>query len=412
MKAIILTVGDELLIGQVVDTNSAWMGSQLYELGIQVLAIESVPDHPIQLESAIRRSAKVADVILITGGLGPTKDDITKKVLCNVMDCGLYFSDATYNRIQRMFEKRGIPMRDAHKEQCMMPDKAEILTNARGTAPGMWFDWKEAILVSMPGVPHEMKYLMTKEVLPRLDQMSDVTLAKRTVRTVGIPESSLASMVEPLIENHDVSIAYLPSRGQVRLRLYTNGTADSLDAQQKKVDAVAASVAEEIGLPFFGYDEATLESVLGEMLVDRGLTVATAESCTGGFIAHRLTSIPGASRYFVGSCVAYSNEIKMRQLGVLADTLDAYGAVSIEVTQEMLQGVLKLMNAKVGIAVSGIAGPDGGSSAKPVGTICLTVGSQEHQVSKKIVVGKDRMINIEYATVFGLNMLRKFLLAD
>lgn len=410
MKAVILTVGDELLIGQVVDTNSAWIGAQLYEAGIQILYIKSLRDQQDQMEAALLEAKAEADIILMTGGLGPTKDDITKKVLCQVMDCGLFFSDATYNRIQRVFAKRGIPLRDAHREQCMLPTKAEILVNAMGTAPGMLFDWEGVMVVSMPGVPHEMKYLMTNEVLPRLAGKSTVGQAKRTIRTVGVPESSLAELVEPCLENSKASIAYLPSRGQVRLRISRQEVDVPTATLQHEVDAVVGQLVDVIGDAVYGYDDEGLEAAIGKILLEQDLKLCTAESCTGGYLAHLLTSIPGSSSYYLGSVIAYSNEVKEQQLGVKSETLQAFGAVSTQVTEEMLAGVLQSIKADVGIAISGIAGPGGGSDEKPVGTICITVGSAERYSSKQILAGKDRVTNIRYSAVQALNMLRKFLL--
>ena len=410
MKAAVLTIGDELLIGQVVDTNSAWIGSRLYDHGIEVVYIESLGDHKEKMVAALKRAQRETDLILLTGGLGPTKDDITKKVLCEVMQCGLFFSDATYNHIQRMFEQRGIPLREAHREQCMLPDRAEILINARGTAPGMLFDWDGAMLVSMPGVPHEMQYLMTHEVLPRIRGKSNLSLAKRTIRTAGVPESSVAAIVEPLLQDKKTSIAYLPSRGQVRLRLSRREEGTSVKQLQQEVDLVTEELVTALGESVYGYDDDELETAIGKMLLERELNLATAESCSGGYVAHLVTSVPGASRYFSGSIIAYSNEVKMNLLQVKEQTLLEYGAVSTQVTEEMLHGLLTTMNADVGIAISGIAGPGGGTPDKPVGTICITVGSLHQQISKRILVGKDRLTNIRYSAAFAFNMLRKFLL--
>jgi len=408
MKATLLTIGDELLIGQVVDTNSAWIGQALFDIGIQVARIESLPDDHSEILAGLARASQSSDLVLITGGLGPTKDDITKQVLCEFMECGVAFSDSTYNRIQRLFAKRNIKMTDAHRDQCMMPEKAHLLINQLGTAPGMWFEQKDVVYVSMPGVPHEMKYLMANEVVPRLSAASNEFLAKRTIRTVGIPESSLAEIVEPILPKHDVGIAYLPSRGQVRLRLYKNG-AEQAQIQQQ-VDAAVAEIVAAIGRPFYGYDEDTLESAVGTLIRERGLQLATAESCTGGYLAHQITSVAGSSAYFQGSIIAYANEVKSKSLNVPAHLIATHGAVSTEVTEAMLEGLLKAIPADLGIAISGVAGPGGGTPEKPVGTVCITVGNRTENRSKQILVGKNRLLNIQYASTYALNMLRKFLL--
>ncbi len=409
MKATLLTVGDELLIGQVIDSNAAWIAGQLYLLGIGVARKISVGDNLPDIIEAVERSFQDTDMILMTGGLGPTKDDVTKKALMQYFDCELVFSEETYERIRKIFEKRNIPLREAHRNQCFLPEKAELLFNRLGTAPGMWFESNGKILVSMPGVPYEMKYIMEHGVLPRLKDRSGTILLQKTIRTIGVGESSLADMVEPLLMESPVKIAYLPSIGQVRLRLSIEG--QSADGLQELLEEKVSLLERELGSIIFGYDETTIEEAIGQMLRQRKLSLITAESCTGGYLAHLITSVPGSSDYFTGSIVAYSNSIKTSILRVSPKTLERWGAVSKQTVEEMVRGALRSSEADLGIAVSGIAGPGGGSDDKPVGTIWIAVGDIDNIITKEYLFTKDRIINIKYTGIYALDLLRKFLLA-
>ncbi len=409
MKATLLTVGDELLIGQVIDSNAAWIAGQLYLLGIGVARKISVGDNLPDIIEAVERSFQDTDVILMTGGLGPTKDDVTKKALTQYFDCELVFSEETYERIRKIFEKRNIPLREAHRNQCFLPDKAELLFNRLGTAPGMWFESNGKILVSMPGVPYEMKYIMEHGVLPRLKDRSGTILLQKTIRTIGVGESSLADLVEPHLMESPVKIAYLPSIGQVRLRLSIEG--QSADGLQELLEEKVSLLERELGSIIFGYDETTIEEAIGQMLRQRKLSLITAESCTGGYLAHLITSVPGSSDYFTGSIVAYSNSIKTSILQVSPKTLERWGAVSKQTVEEMVRGALRSSEADLAIAVSGIAGPGGGSDDKPVGTIWIAVGDIDNIITKEYLFTKDRIINIKYTGIYALDLLRKFLLA-
>ncbi len=409
MKATLLTVGDELLIGQVIDSNAAWIAGQLYLLGIGVARKISVGDNLPDIIEAVERSFQDTDVILMTGGLGPTKDDVTKKALMQYFDCELVFSEETYERIRKIFEKRNIPLKEAHRNQCFLPDKAELLFNRLGTAPGMWFESNGKILVSMPGVPYEMKYIMEHGVLPRLKDRSGTILLQKTIRTIGVGESSLADLVEPLLIESPVKIAYLPSIGQVRLRLSIEG--QSADGLQELLEEKVSLLERELGSIIFGYDETTIEEAIGQMLRQRKLSLITAESCTGGYLAHLITSVPGSSDYFTGSIVAYSNSIKTSILQVSPKTLERWGAVSKQTVEEMVRGALRSSEADLAIAVSGIAGPGGGSDDKPVGTIWIAVGDIDNIITKEYLFTKDRIINIKYTGIYALDLLRKFLLA-
>ena len=411
MKAQILTVGDEILIGQIVDTNSAWMGQQLNLQGIHVDKIVTLSDTHGAITNGVDQGFEEVDIILMTGGLGPTKDDVTKKALADYFGVDMYFDESTFNRIQRLFKKFGKEPLEAHREQCYMPTNADILMNKMGTAPGMWFEKNGKILVSMPGVPYEMKYLMSEEVLPRLKkQFPGQAIAHRTILTVGEGESRLADRIDPFVEAlpKNIKIAYLPGIAQVRLRLTGTGKDEQAlnDLLDKKVKELKPQISEFI----YGYEDENLESAVGKLLKEKGKTLCTAESCTGGFIAHKITSVSGASSYFMGSVVAYDNAVKINQLQVQSSTLKQHGAVSEETVTEMVKGALNLLKTDLAVAISGIAGPTGGTPDKPVGTIWIAIGDKNNIKTHKLNLWKDRMKNIEYSTTVALNMIRKFLL--
>ncbi|MCB0688857.1 MAG: competence/damage-inducible protein A [Saprospiraceae bacterium] len=411
MKASIITIGDEILIGQIVDTNAAWMAAQLSEAGILLASKMTAGDDKKSILTALDRAFHDADLILMTGGLGPTKDDMTKTALLEYFGGGMVFSQQTYDRIEKLFVKRNIPISEAHRQQCYLPDAAEIIVNEMGTAPGMWFEKDGKSLCSMPGVPHEMKYVMMHGVLPRVAAISDVVYRQKTIHTSGIGESQLADVIEPILESHPVSIAYLPSHGAVRLRLSKVGKAGEEAQVEDTLESAVAPVVEAISQYIYGYDGETLESSVGKLLLQKGLMLGTAESCTGGYIAHLITSVAGASRYFRGSIVAYNNDVKESILGVELKTLEECGAVSEETVREMVAGALPVLGCDIAIAVSGISGPGGGSPAKPVGTVWVAVGSKEQVMVKKYLFVKDRILNIKYTAVYALDLLRKFLTA-
>lgn len=410
MKISILTVGDEILIGQIVDTNSAWMGQQLNLAGARVETVISVGDTMAAIHTGLREAMEQADVILMTGGLGPTKDDITKKALAEYMGVDMIFHDPTFERIKKMFEVWARPMNEAHRLQCYMPANAEILTNKMGTAPGMWMEYEGKVIVSMPGVPYEMQYLMEHEVLPKLKQrFPGQPIAHRTILTVGEGESHIAEKLEDFEEGlpEGFKLAYLPHIAQVRLRI--TGTGMDEAALHRILDEKAEILKTRFADIIYGYDKDTLEGAIGNMLKERGLTLATAESCTGGYLAHRITSVAGASDYFLGSVISYANEVKMNVLGVKPETLDTHGAVSEQTVIEMAEGALKVLSADVAIAISGIAGPGGGSDTKPVGLAWMAVSNGTNTQTFSIRAGKDREKNIQYFTIHALNQIRQFL---
>ena len=411
MKVQIITIGDELLIGQVIDSNAAWIGQRLNERGFEVEKITSISDTEAAIKSALQDALSQADIVLITGGLGPTKDDITKKALAEYFGAEMVFDESTYNQIQRLFKQLGRSTNDAHMEQSYMPSNAEILLNKMGTAPGMWFEQEGKVVVSMPGVPYEMKHLMEAEVLPRLQKKYDgIAIVHRTICTAGEGEARLAHKLQAYLDTLPdfIKVAYLPSLAVVRIRLTARGVQEE-ELQQlldEKVKEIQALIPEFV----FGFEQDTLASVLGKILLRQNKKLTLAESCTGGYLAHCITSIAGSSRYFEGGFVTYSNDLKTKLLNVTPATLARVGAVSEETVLEMLHGSLQKTGADVGIAVSGIAGPGGGSPEKPVGTIWLAVGSTARQKTKRLQLAKDRSRNIQHSAMAGLNMLRKFLL--
>lgn len=411
MKVHILTIGDEILIGQIVDTNAAWMSRRLNLQGAQVSGKSSVGDDLEDIQEGLRNALAKADAVLITGGLGPTKDDITKKALADFFGVDLIFHEGTWERIQKLFEKWGRSTTPAHRQQCFMPANAHLLHNKMGTAPGMWFEHEGKVVVSMPGIPYEMEYLMQYEVLPRLAaHFPGRPIAHRTILTVGEGESRIAARIEAFEEQlpPGFKLAYLPNLGKVRLRL--TGTGADQEALERELDSKAQELEALIPELVFGRGEEQLEAVIGRMLRERNLTLGTAESCTGGLIAHRITTIPGSSDYFAGSVVSYSNDLKQRLLGVKAATLERHGAVSEETVREMVSGGLEILGVDVVVAVSGIAGPGGGTSDKPVGTVWMAAGTKETIKTEKWQIGKDRLKNIEYSAVQALNLVRRLLL--
>ena len=413
MKVHIITVGDEILIGQTIDTNSAWMGQQLNLVGAEVVEITTVSDSREAILSGIKKGFSSADIVLMTGGLGPTKDDITKKMIAAFFEEGMSFHEETFERLTKLFAKFGVQVQEAHKEQCMMPDNAEVINNNMGTAPGMWFEHGEKVLVSMPGVPYEMKWLMENEIIGRLkEKFKAQPIIHRTIMTAGTGESNLAKKLEDLEDNlpPHIKLAYLPSLGTVKLRLTARGGDE--EKLKKEIDTLKNQLLEKVGQFVYGYDEEKLEEAIGKILKEKGLTISTAESCTGGYIAHRITGIPGSSGYFWGSVVSYDNSVKMHSLGVKEETLQTFGAVSEETVKEMVVGAVAALKTDLAIATSGIMGPGGGTKEKPVGTIWVAVGNKNKIVTHKLSLTKSRSKNIEYTGNFALNFLRKFLLND
>ena len=403
----IITIGDEILFGQITDTNSQWISSQLDLLGVRVARKTSVGDTVEAIRGSLDAALSIADLVIITGGLGPTKDDVTKKTLAEYFNTELAMHEPTLAKLKDMFEQRGYSLNQLNHQQALLPKACTVLDNIKGTAMGMWFEHNGKVVVSLPGVPHEMKYLMEAEVLPRVrDHFETPIIYHKVIRTVGVPESILAEKIadwENALPSH-IKLAYLPNYGQVLLRLTASGTDKRM--LENEVQQQIATLQPLAGKYIFGYDDTPLEEALGQLLMKKGQTVSTAESCTGGLVAHLLTSIPGSSRYFMGSVVAYDNSVKMGQLGVQEATLKAHGAVSEATVLEMAQGVRQRLNTSIGLATSGIAGPDGGTPEKPVGTVWIAYADEKGAVAKKLQLTPDRMINIRLSASAVLNLAR------
>ncbi|MDD4489337.1 MAG: competence/damage-inducible protein A [Paludibacter sp.] len=406
MQVEIITIGDEILIGQIVDTNSAWMAAELNKAGFEVVQITSVHDDEKQITEALEAALERAEVVLFTGGIGPTKDDITKLTLCNYFDSKLVFDTRVYADIELLLKNRMRAMNELTKSQAMVPDKAVIISNPIGTAPITWFDKGEKVVVSMPGVPYEMKRAMKFEIIPRLQkQFQPQAIIHKTLLVAGYPESALALKIADW-ENalpESIHLAYLHNFNIVKLRL--SAVQDDFSATKNEIDRQVDLLKFILGNAIIVEEDITLEELVGRYLLASGKTLATAESCTGGHVAHRITTVAGSSAYFKGSVVAYSNEIKMNVLGVDATLLNKYGAVSREVSERMASGILKLMSVDYAIATTGIAGPDGGTDEKPVGTVWIAVGTKDSLVSRKFQFSLDRQLNIERTTQMALLML-------
>jgi nicotinamide-nucleotide amidase len=412
MKAEIITIGDEILIGQIVDTNSAWIAEQFNRNGIEIYQITSVHDDKEHILEALKNAEEKVDLVILTGGLGPTKDDITKNVLCEYFNTKLAFHAPTFERIKQRFKNRNIDLNKLNRDQALVPENCTVVPNAVGTAPGMWFEKNNTIFVSVPGVPFEMKNLVENEILPKLESNGKTkAIYHKTVLTQGLPESMLAQKIEKwedaLPEN--IKLAYLPNPMAVRLRLSAIGK--DKDLLKEQVEAEIEKLQKIIPENIFGYDTETLAGVIGNLLKEKKKTLAVAESCTGGFISHLITSVPGSSAYFNGAVTAYSNEIKEKILGVKLKTLTENGAVSEAVAREMVEGVKKVLNVDFAIATTGIAGPNGGTSEKPVGTIWIAVAGENDVVAEKYIFGDNRERNIIRSSQTALQMLRRLILS-
>lgn len=403
----IITIGDEILFGQITDTNSQWMSSKLDKMGIKTVRKSSIGDVESEILQIFDEAASRADIVLITGGLGPTKDDITKKTIAKILDDELVINEHALAFITDFFTKRGREMTELNRLQAAIPSKSTYLHNNSGTAPGMWFTYKNSVFVSMPGVPHEMKNLMVNQVIPRLrEHFKAPIITHKVIGTVGIGESFLAEMIEAWEDQlpQHIKLAYLPGRGQVRLRL--TGIGENTAKLNDEIDAEIEKVLPQIQKYVYSLTGESLPEAVGRLLIERNETVSIAESCTGGFASHLFTSIPGSSAYFQGSVVSYANEVKMNVLKVEEKTLENHGAVSEETIKEMAEGVRKLMGTTYGLATSGVAGPGGGTPEKPVGTVFIAVSSAEKTVCRKLELTLQRSVNIEYGSYSVINLLR------
>ena len=418
MNAEIISIGDEILIGQITNTNAQWMAQQLNLIGISVKQISTVGDNREDIIRIFSEAKNRADIILITGGLGPTNDDITKQCLCEFFNTKLIFNEQCFEDVTRIFAERNLEMPAINRGQAEIPENCIPIRNKNGTAPGMWFESNPngIIFVSLPGVPYEMKAMMSDFVIPELQKKFNKNfIVHKTIHTQGIGESSLAEKIkewEDSLAKHEIKLAYLPAPGQVKLRLSAEGI-----NQEKIIQSIDKKIAELrqiipgyiFAIEEFGKEPETLEKVIGEILRQKKKTLAVAESCTGGYIAHLITSIAGSSDYFNGGIIAYSNEIKINVLKVDSKILEERGAVSKEVAEQMSDGVRKRLKADFGISTTGIAGPTGGSTEKPVGTVWVSVASEDKIISEKFNFGNNRERNIRRASLSALNLLRTLL---
>jgi nicotinamide-nucleotide amidase len=410
VQAEIITIGDEILYGQITDTNSAWLGNKLSEAGIKVQQITSISDNTNHIRAALNEARNRADLILLTGGLGPTKDDLTKKCLSDYFGSGLQLHQESLQHITGLFASRGKTLSELNRQQAFLPANCQAVLNSIGTAPGMWFEEAGKVIVSMPGVPFEMKLMMTEQVLPKLKARFETPeIIHKIVQTIGIGESDLSEMIGEWEDNlpENIKLAYLPDLGGVKLRLtgISDGTHDLEDQLLKELSPLPGL----IGPYIYAYGEVTLEETVGMLLNAHCRTIATAESCTGGHVAHKLTSIPGSSLYYMGSIIAYDNQVKISQLHVNPETIALHGAVSEQVVREMAENVRKKLHTDVGLATSGIAGPGGGTHDKPVDTIWIAYADNHQTISKKLQYNKNRQLNIEFTTLAVLNLLRQSL---
>jgi len=414
MIAHLITIGNELLIGDTINTNASWLGNILTDNGIKVERVITIGDVNEEIKGAIKNSSLRADVIILTGGLGPTHDDITKKALQEFFDVGTKLHEPTLNYIKKLFKKRSIPFSESNYQQAEVPENCDVMFNKWGTAPGMWFDDDDISIAVLPGVPHEMKDLTLNEVLPRIKKKmgAEGYYLSHYFKLAGIGESSLSDLVIGNVNrflDNGISMAYLPGvQGQMLRLSCVSGTKESAE---KVLEPLLEYIREAAKEYIYSEDPGdTISSVVGKLLMDNQKNIATAESCTGGLLASLITDVSGSSNYFEGSVVSYSNESKMQLLGVRQVSLIEFGAVSKEVALQMAKGVAKKMNTKIGISTTGIAGPTGGSPEKPVGTIWIGYWSEKEHFAVKTLLTKDRLINKEQAAVIALDIIRRRLL--
>ena len=412
MKAELITIGDELLIGQTIDTNGSWLAEQLNLLGITVSQISSIRDNREHIISSLQNAQSRSELVILTGGLGPTNDDITKSTLCEFFDSELVLNEQVLEKIEAYFNSRSLKMIKVNSDQAMLPNNCQYLKNERGTASGMWFKKDGVDFISLPGVPYEMKGIFLDEILPVLKaQYSISTVVNKTVKTQGIGESFLAEIIkdwEKKLIDSGLKLAYLPSPGIVKLRITAFGNNEA--ELSARIDDSIENLKKLIPKYIFGYEKDRIEEVVGQLLKEKGSSLSLAESCTGGNIAHLITGVSGSSNYFKGSVVAYSNDIKQQVLNVDPKSIQQNGAVSKQVVEQMATGVRNSFKSDYSIATSGVAGPTGGTKQKPVGTVWIAVAYNEGVVSKKFNFGNNRERNIQISSLSALNMLRLVLL--
>ena len=411
IQAEIITIGDEILYGQITDTNTQWISSELDKIGIRNIRKSSVGDSEKAILEIFEESSKRAELVIVTGGLGPTKDDITKKTFCKYFNTELVINPQALADVTAFFKLRGRELSNLNKGQGEIPANATFIQNTMGTAPGMWFEQGEVVYISMPGVPFEMKGMMTLTLLPKLQEyFKTPSIFHKVIRTVGIGESYLAEMIEmweDALPKH-IKLAYLPSVGNVKLRL--TGFGEDLKTLETQVEEQFQKILPTIQEYVYGFGNDELEEVVGRLLIKNKQTVSVAESCTGGYLGHQFTKVSGSSAYFIGGILSYDNAVKINQLSVKEETLNTYGAVSEKTVIEMSENVRKLMGTTFGLATSGTAGPNGGTFEKPVGTIWIAIASEKQTITKQLTLGGSREQNIHLTSINILNLLRKICL--
>ncbi len=413
MYAEIITIGDELLIGQTINSNAAWIGQELNKIGIDVYQVSTISDDKNHIVNTLNDALKRTELVLITGGLGPTNDDITKYTLAEYFNSSLVRNKKVYKQVEKMLNKRSIQMNDLNRKQADVPEKAHIFVNYAGTAPAMWFEVNKKVVISMPGVPDEMKDFMTKQILPSIRRYFKTgVILHRSILTYGTFEAKLAEMLSGFEDQlpPEIKLAYLPTDGVIKLRL--SGRGDNEEKILKIIDREIDKLYKIIPKYIFGEQDDSLEKCIGVLLKTKNETLCTAESCTGGMIAHQITTVPGSSEYFIGSVIAYSNRIKERELGVNSATLEKEGAVSRQVVEQMAEGVRERYGTGYSIATSGIAGPAGGTLEKPVGTVWIAVAGKNGTYSRKYIFGNNRIRNIRRSTLTALNLLRQYITGE
>jgi nicotinamide-nucleotide amidase len=413
VRAEIITIGDEILYGQILDTNTQWISFELDKLGINTIRKSSIGDSENEITSILHEAKSRADVVFITGGLGPTKDDLTKKVLADFFQCSLAMNVDALQDVTEFFLKRGRELTDINRDQALLPTKAQFIPNKQGTAPCMWFDEFGVIWVSMPGVPFEMKAIMENEVIPKLvSHFKTPIIYHKVVKTIGIGESYLSDLIqdwELSLPTH-IKLAYLPSLGIVKLRLTAFG--DDIEKLKMEVDKQIDALRPFIDSYIFGYNKDEISEVVGHLLLKNKATISLAESCTGGHLSHQFTQVPGCSEYFMGGVISYSNEIKKDVLHVSESILHIDGAVSESCVSAMAKSIREKFKTTYGMATSGIAGPDGGTNEKPVGTVWIALASEGEVMTRKLQLGGNRLQNIHMTSLNSLNLIRRYLLKD
>jgi nicotinamide-nucleotide amidase len=413
VRAEIITIGDEILYGQILDTNTQWISFELDKLGIKTIRKSSVGDSAEEITAILNESKSRADVVFITGGLGPTKDDLTKKVLSDFFQCSQEMNEDALKDVTEFFFKRGRELTDINRGQALLPTKAQFIPNKQGTAPCMWFDEFGVIWVSMPGVPFEMKAIMENEVIPKLiSHFKTPIIYHKVIKTIGIGESYLSDLIQDweLSLPKQIKLAYLPSLGIVKLRLTAFG--DDLETLKLNVETQIDALRPTINSYIFGYNKDEISEVVGQLLLKNKATIALAESCTGGHLSHQFTQISGCSEYYMGGVISYSNEVKKEILHVSESILNVDGAVSESCVTAMAKSIREKFKSTYGMATSGIAGPAGGSVEKPVGTVWIALASEEEVITRKLHLGGNRMQNIHMTSLNSLNLLRRYLLKD